>query len=58
MQVHGIRGHRMVYKEVVEALSNHNNLTSGDMGIPLAVMQLGVTALKKIRLVHLLDFAV
>ena len=56
--MHGIRGRRMVYKEVVEALSNHNNLTSGDMGIPLAVMQLGVTALKKIRLVHLLDFAV
>ena len=31
------------------------NLTYGDMGVPLAVMQLGVTALKKIELVYLLD---
>ena len=31
------------------------NLTSGDIGIPLVVMQLGVTRLKNIRLVCLLD---
>ena len=31
------------------------NLTSGDIGIPLAVIQLRVTKLKKIRIVYLLD---
>ena len=31
------------------------NLTSGDMGILLGVIQLGVTGLKKIRLLYLLD---
>ena len=31
------------------------NLTSGDMGTPLVVMRLGVTGLKMIRLVYLLD---
>ena len=30
------------------------NLTSGDMGISLLVIQLGVTGLKKIRLLYLL----
>ena len=30
------------------------NLTSGDMGISLLVIQLGVTGLKKIRLIYLL----
>ena len=31
------------------------NLTSGDMGIPLVVMRLGVTGLKLIGLLYLLD---
>ena len=31
------------------------NLTSDDMGIPIVVIRLGLTGLKKIRLVHLLD---
>ena len=31
------------------------NLTSGDLGIPLVVIRLGVTGLKKTRVVHLLD---
>ena len=31
------------------------NLTSGDMKIPLVVIQLGLTELEKIRLVYLLD---
>ena len=33
------------------------NLTSGDLGIPLVVIQLGVTELKKTRLVYLLDLS-
>ena len=31
------------------------NLTSGDLGILLVVIQLGVTGLKKTKVVHLLD---
>ena len=31
------------------------DLTSDDMGIPIVVVRLGLTGLKKIRLVHLLD---
>ena len=31
------------------------DLTSGDLGIPLVVIQLGVTGLKKTRVVYLLD---
>ena len=32
------------------------NLTSGDLGIPLVVIQLGVTGLKKTRVEYLLYF--
>ena len=31
------------------------DLTSGDLGIPLVVIRLGVTGLKKTRVVYLLD---
>ena len=31
------------------------NLTSGDLGIPLVVIQLGLTGLKKTRVEYLLD---
>ena len=31
------------------------NLTSGDLGIPLLVIQLGLTGLKKTRALYLLD---
>ena len=31
------------------------NITSGDLGILLVVIRLGVTGLKKTRVVHLLD---
>ena len=40
--MHGIRSCRLMYKEVVEALSN-------------VVIQLGVTGLKKTKVMHLLD---
>ena len=32
------------------------NLTSGDLGIPIVVIQLGVTGRKKARVEYLLDF--
>ena len=54
LQVHGIRSRRLVYKEVVENRLNYN-LTSGDLEIPLVVIRLGVTGLKKTRVVYLLD---
>ena len=47
--------YRLVYKEVVEAQSAIKNLTSGDLGISLVVLRLGVTGLKKTRVVYLLD---
>ena len=55
MQVHGIRGRRLVQKEVVETISNYNksyfwwywNLTCGH--------STGSTRLKKIGLVYLQD---
>ena len=56
--MHGICSHRLVYKEVLEARSNYQtvrNLTSGDLGIPLVEIRLGVTGLKKTRVVYLLD---
>ena len=53
LQVHGICGCRMVHKEVVETLYTMRNLTSGDMGIPLVVIGLGVNG--PIRLMYLLD---
>ena len=42
LQGDGIRSRKLVYKEMVEARSNYRNLTSGDLGIPLEVIQLGV----------------
>ena len=56
--MHGICSNRLVYKEVLEAGSNYQtirNLTSGDLGIPLVAIRLGVTGLKKTRVVYLLD---
>ena len=53
--MHGIRGHRLVYRKVVETYQTRKNLTSGDMGILLVVIRLGVARLKKIRLMYLLD---
>ena len=56
MEVHGIRGCRLVYKEVVEALKLQlKKLTSGDMRISLVVMRLGVSGLKKFMLVYTQD---
>ena len=55
LQMHGTRSRRLVCKEVVAASSNYRNLTSGDLGIPLAVSRLGVTRLKKTRVVCLSD---
>ena len=47
--------YRLVSKEVIEAQSAIRNLTSGDLGISLVVVRLGVTGLKKTRVVYLLD---
>ena len=47
IQLYGIRDRRLVYKEVVQALSN--------LGILLVVIRLGVTGLKKTKLVYLVD---
>ena len=44
-----------MYKEVVEALSNTKNPSSGDLGILLVVIRLRVTGLKKDQGVYLLD---
>ena len=52
--MHGIRGYRLVCKEVVETQTKRN-LTSGDMGIPLVVTLLAVTRLENVRLMYLLD---
>ena len=52
--MHGIRGYRLVCKEVVETQTKRN-LTSGDMGIPLVVTRLVVTRLENVRLMYLLD---
>ena len=51
----GIRSCRLMYKEVVELLSDHESLTSGDLRILLVVIQLEATGLKKTRFVYLLD---
>ena len=45
--MHEICVGRLVYKEVVEALSNTKNPSSGDLGILLVVIRLRVTGLKK-----------
>ena len=52
--MHGIRGYRLVCKEVVETQTKRN-LTSGDMVIPLVVTRLAVTRLENVRLMYLLD---
>ena len=49
LQVHVIGSYRLVYKEVVEFDQTIRNLTSGNFGIPLVMIQLGVTRLKKTR---------
>ena len=50
LQLHGIGSIRLVYKKVLEIRStyiSYKKSYSGDLGIPLAVIQLGVTTLKK-----------
>ena len=44
MQVHGIRD-RMLVKKWLRLYQTKRNLASGDMGIPLVVIRLGVQAL-------------
>ena len=48
LKVHGICSRRLLYKEVVEA-QTMRNLTSGDLGILRVLIQLGITGLKKTR---------
>ena len=51
LQVQGIGSCRLVCKEVLELriIETIRNLTSGDLGIPLVVIQLEVSGLKKKR---------
>ena len=49
-----IRSRRLVQKEVVKVGSNCK-ISSGDLGIPLVVIRLRVTGLKKSRVAYLLD---
>ena len=55
MQVHGICGRRVVNKEVVKALSNYEKSYLWGFGIPLVMILLGVTRLKRNRFVYLLN---
>ena len=50
LQVHGIgRKNWLMFDQTIR------NLTSGDLGIPFMLIQLGVTGLKSTRIVYLLD---
>ena len=42
-------------KEWLRLYETVRNLTSGDLGIPLVLIRLGVTGLKKTRVVYLSD---
>ena len=55
LQVYGIRSCRMMYKEVVKALSNYEKSNFWWFRILLVGIQLGVTGLKKTKVVYLLD---
>ena len=52
LQVHGIRSCRLMWLRLDQTM---RNLTSGDLGILLVVIQLRVTGLKKTKVVYLLD---
>ena len=52
LQVHGIRSCRLMSLRLDQTM---RNLTSGDLGILLVVIQLRVTGLKKIKVLYLLD---
>ena len=53
--MHEIRSRGLVYREVVEFYETIRDLTSGDLGILLLVIRLGLNVLKKTRVVYLLD---
>ena len=50
--VHGIRSCKLMWLKLYQTM---RNLTSGDLGILLVVIQLGVTGLKKTKVVYLFD---
>ena len=50
--MHGIRSCRLMRLRLDQTM---RNLTSGDLGILLVVIQLRVTGLKKTKVVYLLD---
>ena len=52
LQVHEIRSCRLMWLRLDQTM---RNLTSGDLGILLVVIQLRVTGLKKTKVVYLLD---
>ena len=51
-QVHGIRSCRLMWLKPDQTM---RNLTSGDLGILLVMIQLRVTGWKKTKIVYLLD---
>ena len=48
-------GHRLVYREVVETLPSYKKSYLWWCGIPFLVIRLGLTGLKKIRILYFLD---
>ena len=55
MQVHGIRGEGWCTRKLLRLYLIIRNLTPGDKGVLLVVISVGVTRLKKITLLYLLD---
>ena len=51
LQVYGICSRRLIYSE---ALRLDQTMIRGDLEIPLVIIQMGVTGLKKTKLAHLL----
>ena len=51
-QVHGIRSCRLMWLKLDQTM---RNLTSGDLGILLVVIQLRVTGLKQTKIAYFLD---
>ena len=53
--MYGIFSCRLVDSEVLWLNQTARNLTCGDLEIPHVVIQLGVTGLKKLELIYLMD---
>ena len=53
--MHGIRSCRLMCRKWLRLYQTMRNLTSGNLGILLMVIQLRVSGLKKSKVVYLLD---